>query len=600
MPDIFKTDFRRFIKPYVNSPFVLLETSAFDKANKQSYFFTDFLKTITFYHNDNPQDFFNKIDECLQSGLWLAGYFAYEFGYYLEPALYSLRKKDKVPLAWLGVCHKPITIKHLSSDDHKTTSYAMGRLAPNISYREYCLGIGKIKRYLKEGLTYQVNFTFKNKFNFKGDSIDFYLNAKKTQPTAYTSFINTGDVHVLSFSPELFFRLKGERIIVKPMKGTVGRGLSESDDRQKRNWLEKDKKARAENIMIVDLLRNDLSRFSKQVKTTRLFETEKHRTLYQLTSTVEAVLKKNAKISDIFFSLFPSGSVTGAPKINTMMLINDLEKEPRGVYTGAIGYMKKNEACFNVAIRTVELRGGKGKVGVGGGIVDDSKANLEFREACLKSRFLEQGFKDFMLIESILWEKGKGCFLLDLHLDRLRKSCDYFSIRLDEKKLKQDLRIFLKSLPEKKLKIRINVDIEGKFNLGKEPLEEIAQPVKVKLSEKRIMPEDIFLYHKTNQRYTYDKERKRAKKEGFFEVVFLNKRLELTEGAITNIFLLKESCLFTPPVYSGLLDGVLRRHLIDIAKAREKVLYAHDLAKADKIYIGNSVRGLLEARVYTK
>jgi len=594
-------DLRKLLAPFKNLPFVFLESASFDKDNNTSFLFTDFIKILTFNHNQNPNDFFREVEEYRKNGFWLCGYFAYEFGYFLEPALYHLKEKSSFPLVWLGVSREPIIISHLDYKPYYKRkgilSCRVENLKPNISQDEYTSEIRKIKRCVEEGLTYQVNYTFKIKFDFKGDFFDFYFQLRRSQPTSYMSLINTANSCILSFSPELFFRLDKDKLITRPMKGTAPRGTNPIQDRKNRTWLARNKKIKAENIMIVDLLRNDLGRISDKVWVSKLFNIEKYRTLYQLTSTIESKLKKNIKIKDIFSSLFPSGSVTGAPKIKTMEIIKGLEKESRGIYTGAIGYIKEDKACFNVAIRTVTLKGSKGEMGTGGGILYDSLEKCEFQEALLKSKFLTERLPRISLIESILWQPEKGYFLLGLHLSRLKKSCEYFSIPFNLERIKEELENLEKGLSKKRFKVKITLDLDGQLYLEKEALEPLPTPLKVKISPQKINPDNMFLYHKTSQRALYEQERKKAKKRGFFEVIFFNTQDQLTEGTITNIFLLKKGCLYTPPVYCGLLAGVLREHLLRENRAREKVLYFKDLREADKVFIGNSVRGLLEAEV---
>jgi para-aminobenzoate synthetase/4-amino-4-deoxychorismate lyase len=382
------------------------------------------------------------------------------------------------------------------------------------------------------------------------------------------------------------------------MKGTVKRGLLLADDERNKRWLKNCKKIQAENVMIVDLLRNDLGKISNKVTVPCLFEVEKYRTLYQMTSTIEAELKDNVGIKDIFTALFPCGSVTGAPKIKTIEIIKRLEKEPRGIYTGAIGFVSpQKEACFNVAIRTIFVKNGKGELGIGGGIVYDSLERSEYEEAFIKAKFLTQRCPVFSLIETILWKEDRGYFLLDLHLKRLKKSCEYFSIPLNFKKVRKELEKTAEGLRGKKFKVRVLVNTEGKIALDSTPLEELATPVKVKVSSKTIDPHNLFLYHKTTQRSFYDEERKVAQAEGFFEVIFLNIYGELTEGAVTNIFVLNREGLYTPPLHCGLLAGVLREYLLREKKLTEKVIRLKDIMEADKVYVGNSVRGLMEAEI---
>jgi para-aminobenzoate synthetase/4-amino-4-deoxychorismate lyase len=597
-----ETDLKNILKDKLSSPFVFLETASFDKENKTSFLFQDFHKILTFKAGDNVDLFFKGIEDFVKKGFWLCGYFAYEFGYFLEPAFHALRQKSAYPLAWFGVCRKPTLINqsyHQPNFKNADLFYAVKNIKPNICQREYAAKISRIKDYLKEGLTYQVNFTFKVKFDFRGDVLDFYLNLRKSQPTSYMALINMGESFILSLSPELFFRREGKTIVTRPMKGTSGRGLTWDGDKKNQEELKKNAKIKAENVMIVDLLRNDLGRIAQKVWVPRLFQVEKYRTLYQMTSTIKAKLfKSDVKIKDIFTSLFPCGSVTGAPKIKTMDIIRSLEKEPRGIYTGAIGYISpEKEACFNVAIRTILLNQGKGEMGIGGGIVDDSVEKYEYEEALLKAKFLVEKFPQFSLIETILWQENKGYFLLDLHLERLKNSCDYFSISLDFKKLKKNLKIAQANMNQGKWKVRILVNPLGQVSIERQPLEELNTPVRVKISAQRINPGNVFLYHKTTRRHIYDRENRRARRQGFFEVIFLNINGQVTEGAISNIFILKQGRLYTPPVKCGLLEGVLRKHLLREGKVEEKIIYPKDILDADKWYIGNSVRGLMEARL---
>lgn len=585
------------------APFVFLESAVCDSENNNSFFFCDFTDIITFNYQDDPDTFFRKIEGYLKKGYWISGYFSYEFAYSLDPALKKLISPTGGPLAWLGVSLHPVVIQNqgYETENSKKKAYKVTNITSNLSADEYVAYIKKIKNFLEQGLTYQVNFTFKIRFDFAGSISDFYFNLRRAQPTPYTAFINTGENSILSFSPELFFRMKNGKVLSRPMKGTICRGLTMAQENKNKTWLRTNKKIKAENVMIVDLLRNDLGRVSERVWVTKLFNVEKYRTVYQLTSTIESKLKKNIKLKEIFSALFPCGSVTGAPKIKTMEIINSLEKEPRGIYTGAIGYISpRRKACFNVAIRTIVLSKGRGEMGVGGGIVYDSSAKKEYQEALLKAKFFKEKFPRFSLIESILWEKNKGYFLLGGHLKRLNNSCGYFLIPLDFKELKSRLRQLERSLRpinQSRIKVKILVSTEGKIRIQQDNLPEINAPVKVKLNSRKINPRNIFIYHKTTHRSIYDRERQKILEQGFFETVFTNNRGELTEGTITNIFLLKKGILHTPALESGVLPGVLRENLLNEGRAKETVLFPEDIKKADKIYIGNSVRGLLEARI---
>lgn len=591
---------RRLINQQDNTAFMLTESLFNDR---RPHIFTDFHAILTFNYGNDVNSFFEKIETFLSRGYWVCGYFTYEFGYFLEPALRYLPQDSDGVFAWLGVSKKPLAVRGYEKQDYGKRQFDIKNIRASISANDYAAQIEKIKYFLEEGQTYQVNYTFKNKFEVEGSIFDFYESLKRVQPSALGAAVNNGRDMILSFSPELFFRIENRIIQARPMKGTAARGSTPQQDEINKQQLSRSSKTRAENIMIVDLLRNDLGRIAEKVRVKKLFEIEKHRTLYQMTSTIEARLRREAEIKDIFSSLFPCGSVTGAPKIRTMQIIKEIEPQNRGVYTGAIGYFSpRKQACFSVAIRTISLRGRKAEMGIGGGIVYDSCAKDEYAEAVLKSKFLREEFPEFSLIESILWDGEKGYFLLERHLKRLKQSCNYFSVPLDASAVKNKLKILEESLVRsrsKQWKIRVLVNIAGKISIEKEVLTQQLLPVKIKVSSVRVNPDNEFLYHKTTHRKIYEQELKLARQEGFFEVIFLNDRNELTEGAVSNIFIEKNAVMATPAVKSGLLAGVLRGYLLDREKVFEKTLYLDDIRCADRIYIGNSVRRLVPAVVFS-
>jgi len=577
-----------------------LETVQPDRENQNSYLFKDFKGTLVFRAGDDLGSFFKKAETFLKKGYWLAGYFTYEFGYCLEPALIRFAPKTKDVLAWLAVCRRPQTIDHRPQTGGR---YEIKNIKQSVTRKQYAKDIRVIKKHLEQGDTYQVNYTFKTRFDFSGSPAGFYQALKSRQPTPYSALIFDGRCHILSFSPELFFRREGQKITARPMKGTLALN---SDPLR----FIGDPKTRAENIMIVDLLRNDLGRICQKgtVKATKLFALEKYPTLFQMTSTIQGRLKKSIGWQEIFTALFPCGSVTGAPKIETMKIIHGLEKEPRGVYCGAIGYIAPDQtACFNVAIRTAVIQPRciagmqpgcipamqRGELGIGGGIVYDSSPAREYQEALLKARFLTSPAPTFSLIETMLWQKAKGIYLEDLHFDRLARSLNYFSIALNIKALRKELRAKLKKLKQDS-KIRVLVDQQGRFAIAIDLFDRRQSSFKIKISQKRLDHQDPFLYHKTTLRDLYESELKLARKQGFFEVIFLNTKDQVCEGSFTNIFIQKHSRLYTPPVSCGLLPGVLRQHLLKTGKAKENILYLKDLRQADKVFVGNSVRGLLE------
>lgn len=595
----YRLDSLRNLRP----PYVFLETLSVTKEERHSFLFSDFKNILTFGPGDNLDLFFRRVENYSRKGYWLAGYFSYEFGYFLEQTHHRLRPRGKTPLVWLGVCRKPeVTVRknnplRMASGLTVSPAYSVKNLRPNINRDEYTSKLRRIKAYLKQGLSYQVNFTFKEKFDFKGDVLSLYSDLRRSQPTPYSALINNGREYVLSLSPELFFRIDKNKITARPMKGTAKRGETDEEDFRREEVLKKSRKIRAENLMIVDLLRNDLGRISELVRAPKLFSIEKHPTLYQMTSTIEGRLKESSRLKDIFCSLFPCGSVTGAPKIKTMQIIKELEKEPRGIYTGAIGYVSpKGKTCFNVAIRTVRIKKNKGELGIGGGIVYDSDPGAEYEEARLKAKFFRERSEKASLIEGILWDKDKGYYLLSRHLNRLDKSAQYFSYSYSRREIRKKLKEAVDG-EKKSVKVRLILNPDGKITVDKTPIKKIKLPVKIRISNKRIDPKDEFLYHKTTRRYFYDREREKGLTKGCFETVFLNEKGEITEGAITNLFICRDKSLYTPSLQSGLLPGVLREELIKRKKVREKILYLQDLKDADAVYIGNSVRGLIEAKL---
>ncbi|MFZ0337702.1 MAG: chorismate-binding protein, partial [Terracidiphilus sp.] len=391
------------------------------------------------------------------------------------------------------------------------------------------------------------------------------------------------------------------RINTRPMKGTARRGRTTREDREIAEWLRNDPKNRSENVMIVDLLRNDLGRVARTgtVHADRLFDVERYATLWQMTSTVSAELRPDVTFHEIFRALFPSGSVTGAPKVRAMQLLAELEDAPRGVYTGAIGFFSPRQTVFNVAIRTLELEGGSGSMGAGSGIVIDSDPADEYRECLLKAEFLTRSAdrwpEQFSLIESLLWD---GAYpLSELHLDRLTDSAEYFSFVCERDEiqaaLEEHARQFAEASPRK---VRLLLNTEGGVEIASEvlpPPGEANRIARVRFAPQRTDPADVMLYHKTTHRPLYQPAFAQAAAAGFDDVLFLNVRGEVTEGAISNVFIEKDDRWATPPVECGLLEGVYRRHLLATRpEMQERVLHLNDLRHADAVYIANAVRGL--------
>ncbi len=558
--------------------------------------------------------FFHQVERELRRGAWLAGYFTYEMGYAFEP-VGSPPVRPRSPLAWLGVFPKSQSIpfalfSELLKSRNRSSPWADYWLQPlraGISRARYQQNLKKIQAYIAAGDTYQVNYTFPLMTRLAGDSGSLFLDLFQSQPVGYAGLIRGGGRTALSLSPELFFSSQDGMITAKPMKGTAAR--TSARDAEVRARLSRSAKNRAENIMIVDLLRNDFSKICRphSVRVPRLFQVEPFRTLFQMTSTVTGQLKPGLAWQSIFRNIFPSGSVTGAPKIRTMQIIAGLESAGRGIYTGAAGFLAPGgQAQFNVPIRTLEIdqRTGTGRLSVGSGIVADSRPEAEWRESLVKARFLETLTRDYQLIETLRWDPANGFRDLDPHLCRLRASARAFGIPCDIGAIRSRLFRRLRSLAgslSSWLRVRILLD-----HLGHDQVEfyhpsrgEKEDVPRVSLSRKSVNSQNLFLYHKTTNRAWYERELARTRQRGCVDVLFTNERGELTEGTIHNVYLRLGGSWVTPPLSAGLLPGIAREKLLRCRdlKIKEKTLLPKDLYRAAEIRLSNSVRGWYTARL---
>jgi para-aminobenzoate synthetase/4-amino-4-deoxychorismate lyase len=579
---------------------------------------------------------FGAIEDAVAAGEFAAGFFTYECSACFEPkAAVGVRgSSTSRSLAWFGI------YEHCYRFDHATGTFPDGeppalaqfrkdeivadklcgeshvQVGLSLSCDEYAARISAIHEWIRAGDVYQLNYTMPYTVRVRGSIAALYERLTVRQPVEYGAFLHwQKERKVLSFSPELFFRVEQEgasrRIVTRPMKGTAARGRTTREDNERAEWLQNDAKNRSENVMIVDLLRNDLGRIAAfgSVHAESLFTVERYPTLWQMTSTVTAELRPEVSFDEIFRALFPCGSITGAPKFRAMQLIGELEEQPRGVYTGAIGFFSRERTVFNVAIRTLELEHDRGTMGVGSGIVIDSDAVEEYDECLLKAEFLTGSrhrsaqwitpAEKFLLIETMLWNGGYP--LLDLHLDRLVDSAEYFGIPL----VREGVRAALEEYAEKftntaARKVRLLADGEGALTLAQEVL--VPAPAghlgRVRIAGERTDPMDRWLYHKTTNRAVYSLAHLQASEAGYDDVLFLNLREEVTEGAISNVFIEKDGRLFTPPVECGMLAGVYRRHLLETrSDVEEKVLTLDNLRSADAIYLCNALRGLRRVTV---
>ena len=548
------------------------------------------------------------LDSAVAAGRWVAVVLAYELGYVLEPKLRALLPAERpAPLIWAGVYERAQT----GEQEPPAPVTPPAGFKAGVDARAYRAGVSDILELIRAGDVYQVNYTYPLHTRWQGDAEELYQALLTHQPVPYPAFIDMGDTAVLSLSPELFVAIEDNQILARPMKGTAPRGRLPETDAEAKARLVSSEKDRAENLMIVDLLRNDLSRIAVpgSVRVSDLFTAETYRTLHTLTSGVHARLADDWTPSQLLKAIFPCGSVTGAPKIRAMEIIRSLEPSPRGVYTGAIGLFEPGgKATLNVAIRTLTLsREGHLTLNVGGGIVADSDAEAEAAETDLKAQFVtalpahaaDQG--PLQLIETFAWTPGGGFAYLSEHLARLRRSAAYFAIPFREPTIKDVLNHAASEFGAKSMRVRLTLAEDGTAALTHAPLGEPPTLWHYAMADERIASSDPFRAHKTNRRAIYETARAQIKGSGIDELLFLNERGELAEGTITNLFIQSDegAPLLTPPVSCGALPGVLRDALIAQGRARECTLFLSDLRQAQRVFFGNSVRGLIPARPAT-
>ncbi len=590
----------------IEETFVLLDNSS--GSGEPSLLFQHPLEIVEANEPDEVVGALARIETGLARGLHAAGFLAYELGYVLEPRLaHRLPKNRNVPLLWFGLYKEPKAMANAEVQAwlvaRTSGAYEFSDVNRAWTREEYEQRFAQVQEKIRAGDIYQLNLTFKTCFRLTGSPMAFYRDLRVKQRVAFGGIVDTGEVTVLSASPELFIRQNGNIVETRPMKGTSPRAGTPEGDAEAARILATDEKQRAENLMIVDLMRNDIGRISEigSVEVTDLFTVETYRTLHQMTSGVRSTLKPHVGVLDLLKAIFPPGSVTGAPKIRAMELISDYETEARGVYCGGIGHISPGgHAMFNVAIRTpVIFRDGHGEMGIGSGVVFDSSGPKEYAECLLKMKFLTDPPKPFELIETILHEPGRGLWLIDEHMGRLEASAKYFRFAFDKAVVLAALENEIKGRGGERLRVRLLLAEDGKVTVTHAP--QPATPAgtvwRFVVSPTRLSSADAFLYHKTTRRDVYDREWAHYHDTaGADEVIYLNERDEVAEGSRTNIFIQKSGKLLTPALSSGLLPGTLRAELLAAGRAEEAVLTLADLATADGIYLGNSVRGLVAAR----
>jgi para-aminobenzoate synthetase/4-amino-4-deoxychorismate lyase len=575
---------------------VLLEASSLTaESHQRSFLFRNPVEWLEARDLSELPGFFLRLEAGRAQGLWSAGYFSYECGYHWEPrtALDFIPKQEDLPLAAFGLYLTP----EIFTADPSSSGLARGVENPSlgISWEDFQQKIEIVHGYIESGDTYQVNLTDQVQARYPGRALELFAHMMEAQPVEFGALLRLGDRFILSASPELFFRVQGRHIIVRPIKGTAPRGRDAQEDATRMEALANDEKNRAENLMIVDLMRSDLGRVAEtgSVRVGKLFAVERLPSLLQMSTEITATLRSDVTPYMLFASLFPSGSIVGAPKVRTMQLIQELEGRPRGVYTGSIGYFAPNgESAFSVAIRTAVLQGEHLHMGVGAGITYDSVAREEYQECELKAEFLKDN--SFALIESMRCEAGK-CQLLPLHLERLQASADYFGFRFLRTEVIAAIESAMRESSDRGAsKLRLELNRDGSWTLSElGALEEEPELSRAMLWPEPVQSGDRFLRHKTTRRALYNHAAQVSHERGYVDAIFQNERGIVTEGAISNIVVKHGDFWLTPPVDAGVLPGVYRTSLLKRMPEIQVVEFSvEQLLGADEVWLTNAVRGM--------
>ncbi len=602
--------------------FALLDDVTASSSDPKSRLYTAYLRTLSCQHASELPALFDLMQAALQSGQYAVALFSYELGAdllaYPQP---SLINTSPAPLVQILLFQDCTLLSAEQLDDWLSTQQAntvdnmagIANLSTSINQDEFDQAMAAIHAYIEAGDVYQVNYTYRIRFDAFGDVANLYRKLRTRQPVPYGALIALPDGGaVLSFSPELFMRHQHGKLTVQPMKGTVAATGNVQEDRERAGSLSRNAKNCAENLMIVDLLRNDLGRIAKvgTVQVPAMFEVQKHGSVLQMTSTIEAQIEEEVRLFDIFRALYPCGSITGAPKRRAMEIIQELESDARGLYTGAIGWFDAvSDFCLSIPIRTLVLQAPneqgvrRGEMGVGAGIVHDSDAADEYRECALKARFLTGLPHDFELFETMYATQAEGCHHIEQHLQRLCGSAAYFGFTHDIALLRKTVQDYCFALsPTSAHRVRLALNQAGVCNLQSAPLipfDAGKLPVKLLLATQPVISNDLFLRHKSTVRQRYDEAWRAAEEQGAFDMLFCNTQGELTEGGRSSVFVKLDGRWYTPPLSAGLLPGVMRAQILQdpLWNARERRLTLADLHAAQAVMICNALRGPLPAIV---
>ncbi|MEX0795531.1 MAG: aminodeoxychorismate synthase component I [Acidimicrobiia bacterium] len=531
------------------------------------------------------------VEACLREaelaakgGNWVVGFVSYDAAPGVDPNL-TVPPGGRGPLAWFGVYDTASSWRPKAPRPLLVTDWE-----PSLTSDEHAEKVDAIKAAIERGDTYQVNLTMAMTSTLGGSASGLLSQMVRSQQKSYAALIDLGDTQVVSVSPELFFSVEAGVVTMRPMKGTAPRGRSIFGDDEQRRELEWSEKERAGNVMIVDMLRNDLGRVSRtgSVEVPVLFRSERYPTVWQLTSTVQGELNAGTGLFELFAATFPSGSVTGAPKVSTMGIISELEPAPRGVYCGAIGYIRPGGESyeFSVAIRTGVVRGDRLSYHVGGGITFDSDAGVEYEECLWKALVVTAENTTPDLIETMRYEPGDGITLIDRHMQRLFDSARYWDITFDPVAVGDALSAVESS--NRPIKVRLILYRNGDVEVEMEEIAEFDEPVSLTLAATRVDPSEPHWYHKTLDRARYP-----DPEEG--EVVMVNLEGHVTETNISNLMVRLGDRWVTPQLESGCLPGVYREMLLDDEEVEEDVVTVEDLKRADEIAVTNAVRGWRKA-----
>ncbi|MDD2366490.1 MAG: aminodeoxychorismate synthase component I [Desulfuromonadaceae bacterium] len=573
-----------------DSPTVLLDSFG-ERKFTSSWRFDGYIKSLTAYTANEVISVLNQIERAAADGFYAVGFVAYEAAPAINPELTTAPPMEGLPLAWFSIYRERYAVS-AGSGLNLTPTELDFKLTPENDIEQYSNDINRILNYIACGDCYQVNHTFSMSTDLNFNLVELYRRLASAQQASFCSFLDIGRFKILSASPELFFSLNNSKITVTPMKGTGTRGRWLSDDLTAIKNLRESTKDRAENLMIVDLLRNDLGIIADTgtVQVDSLFDIETYPTVHQMTSTISAKISSKTALRDIFKAIFPCGSITGAPKRRSMEIIAGTESSARGVYCGTIGFVAPGgEALFSVAIRTLvhDTKNGRVTMGVGSAITWDSEIKSEYSECLGKVLFVNRKNPDFYLIESLRLDNG-NYFRMDRHISRLTDSAKYFGFNFDYAGIRKKLLDHASDL-QGLFKTRLLMNCDGCVHIESEPLTDDNKTLSVKISSSTVDSKDSMLYHKTTLRIFF--ENARAEYPDCDEVIFLNERGELTEGSYNSLVINLDGFMLTPLLTSGLLPGVMRAELLDNAKLVERILYPSDLEKATETWLVNSVRG---------